>query len=333
MSDAEDFSVRWAGQLYIATAGSYTFRLVTDDGQRLAIDGAMLQSLWDSTTHDTTTSPLALSEGWHDFVVAQTEHQGGASARLTVASGPDLAGLALPLDRTRPVAGRAFRYDTGVDRTDRAIPDPGTVESAVAFSAPSNAVVTGIDVSYTFNHAYWGDLVVTLIAPGGGQAVLRDQAGGSSSGTNTDRFYTTAVNGVSVNGAWRLRAEDAASLDSGSLLDFQLTVHYAGGEPPIPLVATYDGPVMNLGASVLAYDLVTWGERRPAGTGVQLRLRSGASEAACLGGAWSAPLTNPAGSVPSLPVGPFVQYRIELSSSGDAAAALDWVQLDYTRLP
>ncbi|MGE3763027.1 MAG: PA14 domain-containing protein, partial [Kofleriaceae bacterium] len=63
MTASDDFSVRWSGQLRIDVAGSYTFRYVTDDGQRLWIDGQKLLDAWDDTTHDQTTAPITLSAG------------------------------------------------------------------------------------------------------------------------------------------------------------------------------------------------------------------------------------------------------------------------------
>jgi subtilisin-like proprotein convertase family protein len=333
MTAADDFSVRWTGQLRIDVAGAYTFRSVTDDGQRLWVDGQRLLDAWDDTTHDQTSAALTLDAGWHDLVVDHSESAGGAIAVVSIASGPELAGQPLPLDRLRPVEGRGERYETGVDRTDRAIPAFGQApDSQVTLTAPTGATVTGIDVSYSFTHTYWGDLEIRLIAPNGTQTLLRDNTGGSTSGTTTQRLYTAALNGAPVAGTWLLRVNDTASSDAGTLLDFQITPHYAGGEPPIATAGTYDSPVKDLGGTA-TLTRVAWSERLVAGAGVAVRIRSGETAAACTASAWSAPLAGPAGSTPAVPAGRFVQYRVELTSNGERGPAVDEVTIDYLVAP
>lgn len=330
MTAADDFSVRWAGQFRIDTAGTFTFRYVTDDGQRLWIDGQRLLDAWDDTTHDQTSGPVTLAAGWHDLVVDHTERGGGAQASLTIASGPELANQPLPLARLRPVEGRAERFETGVDRTDRAIPASGTApDSTVTLTAPAGAAVTGVDVSYSFTHTYWGDLVITLIAPNGAQTVLRNRVGTSTSGTELQRMYTTALNGAPVAGTWILRVNDAVASDAGTLLDFQVTPHYSGGELPIAASSTYESAVKDLG-DVTAITRVAWVEQLPPGADIAVAMRTCAAAAACATEPWSAPITDPAGGVPAVQPRRFAQYRVEMTTNGLAGAQLDQLTVSYT---
>ena len=87
---------------------------------------------------------------------------GDAAATLSVVSGPDLVGASLPPGRLRPVEARSERQDSGADRTDRAIPDLGQVDSTVTIDAPPGAKTHGVDVSWTFDHSYRGDLELIL---------------------------------------------------------------------------------------------------------------------------------------------------------------------------
>ncbi len=333
MTDSDDWSVRWTGQFRVDVGGSYAFRLVTDDGQRLWVDGQRLLDTWDDQTHDATTAPVALAPGWHDLVVDQTERGGGAIAVLSVASGPDLVGQTLPLDRLRPVEGRAERHETGVDRTDRTIADLGSAQSAVTVTAPAGATVTGVDVSYSFDHSFWGDLEITLVAPSGASAVVRPRSGGSMGGPETQRVYTSALNGGPAAGTWVLRASDLASQDSGTLLDFQVTPHFTGGEPPIAPAAAYESAVRDLGAGIAAITRVSWVERLPAGADIAVRMRTCEAAASCAAEPWSAPITDPAGGAPAVTPRRFAQYRIELSSDGDRSPALDEITVDYAVTP
>ncbi len=330
MTAADDFSVRWSGQFRIDVAGTFTFRYVTDDGQRLWIDGTRVLDAWDDTTHDLTTGPLTLAAGWHDIVLDQTERTGSAAAVLVVASGPELANQSFPLDRLRPVEARSERYETGVDRTDRAIPSSGTApDSVVSLTAPAGATVTGVDVSYNFTHTYWGDLVITLIAPNGAQTVLRNRVGGSTSGTELQRLYTTALNGAPVAGNWILRVNDAAAQDAGTLLDFQVTPHYAGGELPIATTSAYESVVKDLG-DVVDITRVAWVEKLSPGSDIAVRMRTCDTQAACATEAWSAPLTDPSGGTPAVQPRRFAQYRVEITTNGLQGAQLDELTVSYT---
>ena len=221
------------------------------------------------------------------------------SPRLSVASGPELAGQTLPLDRLRPVEGRSERYEAGVDRTDRAIPDQNQApDSAITVAAPANAVVTGVDVSYSFTHSYWGDLEVRLIAPNGTTAVIRPRTGGNTSGIETQRLFRLDFNGAPVAGTWILRVNDLAASDSGTVLDFQVTPHYVGGEPPIALTSAYESPVRDLGSGIAAFTRVSWVERVPAGANVIVKLRTCEAAAACAAEPWGTELSDPAGGNP-----------------------------------
>lgn len=61
------FSVRWTGQINIATAGNYTFYLDADDGQRLWIDGQLLIDRWYDHAHQEFSQGVYLSAGPHDL--------------------------------------------------------------------------------------------------------------------------------------------------------------------------------------------------------------------------------------------------------------------------
>ena len=327
---ADDFSVRWTGQLRIDTGGAFTFRYVTDDGQRLWIDGQPVLEHWDDATHDTMTAPVDLAPGWHDLVVDVSEAGGVAQAFLGVAAGPELVGATLPLPRLRPVETRLERYETGVDHTDRAIPDVGTVDGLVALDAPPGAKADGVEVGWTFDHSYQGDLEIALVAPDGSQVLLRDNAGGGAAGTVSERFFTHALDHVDVRGTWRLRVRDTVSLDTGTLRDVTLTVHHRAGAPPIPSTASYESSIKDLGPTVTSYSDLTWTARREPGTAIRLYARSGDTEAQLRTEPWSTPIVDPDAGAPAVPPRRYFQYRIELDSDGDRSAIVDSVRLDLT---
>ncbi len=332
------FSVRWSGQLRIDVPGDYSFAYNSDDGQRLWIDGALLSDHWDESSHNQITSAVTLASGWHDVVIDASESNVNARALLRINSGPELAGAPLPVDRLRPVEPRGERYESAVNRSDVAIPDynntthqPGTAQTAVALSAPAGALVTGIDVSFAFDHSYTGDLEMRLIAPNGTSVLLRNREGTSGAQNEYDFYNGALLLGAPVTGTWTMRFTDRQAADVGTIRDFQLTVHYAGGEAPVPKLATYESAIRDLGP-VAAVDRVSWVERAPAGASVAVKLRSCAA-ADCAGEPWSAALPDATGSPPSVTPQRYLQYRVEMSSSGDASASLESIQIDYRTSP
>jgi subtilisin-like proprotein convertase family protein len=337
LSGADHFSVRWAGQVRLDVAGTYAFRYATEDGQRLWIDGLEVANAWDQTSHDRVTPPLALDAGWHDLVVDQTEHTGTASAILTVEDGPDLVGAQLPVDHLRPVEGRGERYEHASDTNrvsipDATSPDPadwGTVDVALPIAAPAGVATYGIDVAFTYDHTWRGDLQVSLVAPSGTSVVLRPWSNDDASGTFTDRYYTTALDGEAVDGTWKVRFADTVPQDTGHARAVHVTIHTQGaGEPPIATDAVYLSPVHDLGGTA-TLGAVHWTEEVPTGTAVAVHVRTGATADACAAAAWSAPLTDPAGSTATVPAGGFAQYQVELTSSGDVVPAVESISIDY----
>lgn len=101
------------------------------------------------------------------------------------------------------------------------IPDntPAGIERTLMVNQAGQVSAIQLDVDIT--HTYIGDLVVTLVAPGGQQAVLHDRQGGTSD--NLVRQYTSAavpaLQGVlgSAQGTWRLRVADLEAADVGKL--------------------------------------------------------------------------------------------------------------------
>jgi subtilisin-like proprotein convertase family protein len=328
LTSADEFSIRWAGQLRLAQEGAYTFRLQTEDGQRLWIDGAQVLDAWDDAAHDATTAPLTLAAGWHDVVVDLSESTGTAQAYLGVASGPDLVGAQLPVDRLRPVEPRRERFEAGADHADRAIPDLGAVEAAVTIDAPPGAKVHGLDVTWAFDHTFPADLELTLIAPDGAATIVRDGVGGGTAANVTERVHLTGLDEVSARGTWRLRARDTVSLDTGTLREFALTVHHRAGQPPIEPVAGYESDVKDLGPAVASYASFAWQAVVEPGAALRVYVRSGDTPEALATSGWSSPLVVSDGGPPPVAARRYFQYRVELDSDGDASASLDWVRLD-----
>ncbi|KQX47412.1 MULTISPECIES: M4 family metallopeptidase [unclassified Streptomyces] len=116
-----------------------------------------------------------------------------------------------------PPTGTSFENTADVSVPDNGAAVTSTVNvTGITGNAPSNLSV-GVDIV----HTYIGDLVVDLIAPDGSVYNLSNRAGGSAD--NIQQTYTVNASSEVANGAWKLRVQDKASIDTGYINSFKLT--------------------------------------------------------------------------------------------------------------
>lgn len=81
---ADNFSVRWSGRVRAPSSGTYYFRMVSDDGVRMVLNGRQIMTRWWQTGLVTTTSKaITLAAGTkYTFRLDYFEATGTAAARL-----------------------------------------------------------------------------------------------------------------------------------------------------------------------------------------------------------------------------------------------------------
>ncbi|MEU7137152.1 M20/M25/M40 family metallo-hydrolase [Streptomyces sp. NPDC046261] len=119
---------------------------------------------------------------------------------------------------TTPPGGKVFESKSAV-----AIPDAGpAVESPITVSGvPGNAsaaLKAGVDIK----HSYRGDLVVDLVGPSNRSYRLKDSSS-TDSAANVVATYTVNASAEPANGTWKLRVQDVAAQDTGSISGWKLT--------------------------------------------------------------------------------------------------------------
>ncbi|MFI6096432.1 proprotein convertase P-domain-containing protein [Lentzea sp. NPDC051213] len=124
---------------------------------------------------------------------------------------------------TLTVTGGGTGSCNGTNPNDVAIPDAGAaVDSDVVINgcptAPSNRAAVAVKIV----HPYIGDLTVALIAPDGTAYTLHNRTGGSTD--NIDTTYTVDVSSETANGTWKLRVQDVAQADVGTLDTWSLNL-------------------------------------------------------------------------------------------------------------
>jgi hypothetical protein len=81
---ADNFSVRWSGQVLAPAAGTYTFTTLSDDGVRLYVNGQLLVDNWTNHAAVQNSGTIALAANQkYDIRLDYYERGGGATMRLS----------------------------------------------------------------------------------------------------------------------------------------------------------------------------------------------------------------------------------------------------------
>ncbi|MER6015033.1 S8 family peptidase [Streptomyces bluensis] len=133
------------------------------------------------------------------------------------------AGLADAAQTVEAVSGGSTGGTTFTSTSAVAIPDNGpAVESPITVSGRSGNAPSALQVGVDITHTYRGDLVIDLVAPDGSTYRLKS-ASGSDSADNVNTTYTVNASSETANGTWKLRVQDTATLDTGTLNSWKLT--------------------------------------------------------------------------------------------------------------
>jgi hypothetical protein len=102
------------------------------------------------------------------------------------------------------------------------IPDNDPVGIGSTITVPDSGTIASLAVDVTIRHSYRGDLRVTLYR--GEQAVVLYDGAGGYEDDLVQRFTVPAVVGAALAGEWRLKVEDTAAYDTGTLDAWSLEV-------------------------------------------------------------------------------------------------------------
>lgn len=130
-------------------------------------------------------------------------------------------GISLTGSYTAGSGGGGGGVQTYTNNTPQAIPDRTIVTSTITVSGRSGNAPTSSKVSVNITHSYRGDLKIDLLAPDGSVYALK-AASGSDSGDNVIATYTVNLSTEALNGSWKLRVQDTASGDTGTLNNWSL---------------------------------------------------------------------------------------------------------------
>ena len=137
------------------------------------------------------------------------------------------------------------------------IPDNNATGVTSTINVADSLTVSSISVATVIPHTYKGDLVVTLIGPDNTSALLHNRTGASADNvTTTFSIATTAAqalsvfNGKNTAGAWKLKVQDLAAVDTGTLSSWKIT--FNGEKSASPNLAIPDNNTTGV-TSTLTY--------------------------------------------------------------------------------
>jgi serine protease len=134
------------------------------------------------------------------------------------------AGLSDAAKTVQAVSGSGTTTGTTFSSTAAvSVPDAGAaVESSIAVNGRSGSASSALQVGVDITHTFRGDLVLDLVAPDGSTYRLKS-ASTSDSADDVKATYTVDASSETANGTWKLRVQDTAAQDTGTLNSWKLT--------------------------------------------------------------------------------------------------------------
>ncbi|MFF7373416.1 M4 family metallopeptidase [Streptomyces tricolor] len=107
--------------------------------------------------------------------------------------------------------------------TPVSVPDNGAaVTSSITVSGRTGNAPSNLQVSVDISHTWRGDLVIDLVGPSGTAYRLKNFSS-SDSADNVNETYTVNASAETANGTWKLRVQDQATYDTGTINGWKLT--------------------------------------------------------------------------------------------------------------
>jgi hypothetical protein len=297
-----DWSLRYAGQFFVAEAAQAQLKIDSQGGHRLWIDRDLVSNRLGPSAVTAQTSPINLSAGWHDLV-AEVMKQAPGDGRLQLSvlqGGPDL----LSQDRLRPVEG-TLHLAGAESRETVALAANGTVAVPLTLLAAGSAEVTApiraISVGYTATGPL-PSFSLQLETPGGSIPL---RAAGALTGTTVVDYVATVPAALTTSlSGWKLVARNGGAT-AGTFGPVAVSVEHES--PTAPGTSfRYTSSIHELRAAA-PISSVRW-ITQPRDAPLHVEVRTCATMS-CDDGEWVDVAS--VGDAPAVPTRPFVQLRVD----------------------
>ena len=171
----------------------------------------------DGSSITDTTPPYSTS--WNSMTVADgngrqitataTDNEGATATTMTTFRVQNLSCI----DGTFNAAGLPV-----------AIPDNNLTGIESTNVVAGNGNVGTLSLSLHITHTFRGDLIVTLVAPGGASLLVANREGGAAQDLVIVDQAIATFNGMPAAGTWKLQVADGAAADTGTLDTWSLKI-------------------------------------------------------------------------------------------------------------
>ncbi|MEU6595500.1 M4 family metallopeptidase [Streptomyces sp. NPDC046881] len=169
-----------------------------------------LTTKWTSTTNYAGARTGTLAAAGELYGTSSAEYKAVQDAWAGVAVG----------SRSGGGGGGGTSYES---TTPVAVPDNGpAVTSNITVSGRTGNAPSNLQVSVDITHTWRGDLVIDLVGPSGTAYRLKNFSS-SDSADDVNETYTVNAAAESANGTWKLRVQDQATYDTGTINGWKLT--------------------------------------------------------------------------------------------------------------
>ena len=119
--------------------------------------------------------------------------------------------------------------------TGAIIPDNDVNGISTTLNVHENLEIEYVELTFSSDHSYWGDLEIILTSPSGTQSVLAEtnESSGGAAYSNGWRFGVARLLGEHAQGQWTLTVKDRVAKDTGRINSWSLKVYGTSAPPPI----------------------------------------------------------------------------------------------------
>ncbi|MFJ3308199.1 M4 family metallopeptidase [Streptomyces sp. NPDC086549] len=169
-----------------------------------------LTTKFTSTTNYASARTGTLAAAGELYGTTSTEYKAVQDAWAAIAVG----------SRSGGGGGGGTSYE---NTTPVSIPDNGpAVTSNITVSGRTGNAPNNLQVTVDITHTWRGDLVIDLVGPSGTSYRLKNFSS-SDSADNVQATYTVNASSESANGTWKLKVQDQAAQDVGTINSWKLT--------------------------------------------------------------------------------------------------------------
>ncbi|MFI2761686.1 M4 family metallopeptidase [Streptomyces echinatus] len=169
-----------------------------------------LSTKWTSTTNYAGARTGTLAAAGELYGTSSAEYKAVQDAWAGVAVG----------SRSGGGGGGGTSYE---NTTPVSVPDNGpAVTSNISVTGRTGNAPSNLQVAVDITHTWRGDLVIDLVGPSGTAYRLKNFSG-SDSADNVNETYTVNAAAETANGTWKLRVQDQATYDTGTINGWKLT--------------------------------------------------------------------------------------------------------------